>query len=83
MMDQARAYVVLCSSDFALTYAPLVNYYGLRFQGAFNFRDAEQYWGLEDFMNVTPTGVTNAAHLSLCMVNRGPITPIFCPRWSG
>jgi putative transposase len=35
----------------------------------FLFRDAKQYWGLEDFMNVTPTGVTNAANLSLFMVN--------------
>ncbi len=35
----------------------------------FHFRDAKQYWGLEDFMTVTPTGVTNAANLSLCMVN--------------
>jgi len=46
-----------------------VDYYGLRFQIEFNFRDAKQYWGLEDFMNVTPTGVTNAANLSLFMVN--------------
>jgi DDE superfamily endonuclease len=29
----------------------------------------KEYWGLEDFMNVTPTGVTNAANLSLFMVN--------------
>jgi putative transposase len=35
----------------------------------FNFREAKQYWGLEDFMNITPTGVTNAANLSLFMVN--------------
>jgi putative transposase len=41
----------------------------LRFQIEFNFRDAKQYWGLEDFMNVTPPGVTNAANLSLFMVN--------------
>jgi putative transposase len=34
-----------------------------------NFRDAKQYWGLEDCMNVTPTGVTHAANRSLCMVN--------------
>jgi hypothetical protein len=34
-----------------------------------DFRDAKQYWGLEDFLNVTPTGVTNAANLSLFMVN--------------
>ena len=32
------------------------------------FRDAKQYWGLEDCMNVTPTGVTTAAHLSWFMV---------------
>ena len=66
---QARAHVVLFSSDLDLAYAPLVDYYGLRFQIEFNFRDAKQYWGLEDFMNITPTGVTNAANLSLFMVN--------------
>ena len=66
---QARAHVVLFSSDLALPYAPLVDYYGLRFQIEFNFRDAKQYWGLEDFMNITPRGVTNAANLSLFMVN--------------
>jgi putative transposase len=66
---QARAHVILFSSDLALAYTPLVDYYGLRFQIEFNFRDAKQYWGLEDFMNVTPTGVTNAANLSLFMVN--------------
>ena len=69
LRTQARAHVILFSSDLALAYAPLVDYYGLRFQIEFNFRDAKQYWGLEDFMNVTPTGVTNAANLSLFMVN--------------
>jgi DDE superfamily endonuclease len=69
LRTQARAHVVLFSSALALAYAPLVDYYGLRFQLEFNFRDAKQYWGLEDFMNVTPTGVTNAANLSLFMVN--------------
>ncbi len=69
LRTQARAHVVLFSSDLALAYALLVDYYGLRFQIEFNFRDAKQYWGLEDFMNVTPTGVTNAANLSLFMVN--------------
>jgi putative transposase len=66
---QARAHVVLFSSDLDLAYASLVDYYGLRFHIEFNFRDAKQYWGLEDFMNITPTGVTNAANLSLFMVN--------------
>lgn len=69
LRTQARAHVVLFSSDLALAYASLVDYYGLRFQIEFNFRDAKQYWGLADFMNVTPTGVTNAANLSLFMVN--------------
>jgi putative transposase len=41
----------------------------LRFQIEFTFRDAKQYWGLEDFMNVTGTAVTNAANVSLFMVN--------------
>jgi DDE superfamily endonuclease len=69
LRTQARAHVVLFSSDLALGSAPLVDYYSLRFQIEFNFRDAKQYWGLEDFMNLTPTGVTNAANLSLFMVN--------------
>ena len=66
---QARAHVLLFSSDVELAYAPLVDYYRLRCQIALNFRDAKQYWGLEDFMNVTSTGVTNAANLALFMVN--------------
>ena len=41
----------------------------LRFQIEFNFRDAKQYWGLDDFMNVKQTAVTNAANLSFFMVN--------------
>jgi putative transposase len=69
LRTHARAHVILFSSDLTLTYAPLVDDYSLRFQIEFNFRDAKQYWGLEDFMNVTPTGVTNAANLSLFMVN--------------
>src|SRR6266567_3636885 len=69
LRTQARAHVLLFSSDLELAYTSLVDYYSLRFQIEFNFRDAKQYWGLEDFMNVTPTGVTNAANLSLFMVN--------------
>ena len=69
LRTQAQAHVILLSSDLELTYTLLVDYYGLRFQIEFNFRDAKQYWGLEDFMNVTATGVTNAANLSLFMVN--------------
>lgn len=65
----ARAHVVLFSSDLTRAYDLLIDYYALRFQIEFNFREAKQYWGLEDFMNVTPTAVTNAANLSLFMVD--------------
>lgn len=65
----ARARVILFSSDLQLTYEQIIDYYSLRFQIEFNFRDAKQYWGLEDFMNVKETAVTNAANLSLFMVN--------------
>jgi hypothetical protein len=66
---KAWAHVILFSSDVELTYDKLIDFYSLRFQIEFNFRDAKQFWGLEDFMNVTPTAVTNAANLSLFMVD--------------
>lgn len=69
LATSAQAHVVLFSSDLSLAYAQLIDYYALRFQIEFNFREAKQYWGLEDFMNVTQTTVTNAANLSLFMVN--------------
>jgi putative transposase len=64
-----QAHVILFSSDLALACDKLIDYYCLRFQLEFNFRDAKQYWGLEDFMNTSPVAVTNAANLSLFMVN--------------
>jgi putative transposase len=63
------AHVLLFTSDLKLSYDNVIDYYCLRFQIEFNFRDAKQYWGLEDFMNVSETAVTNAANLSLFMVN--------------
>jgi putative transposase len=69
LKTQARAHVVLFSSDLHLPYDQLIDYYRLRFQIEFNFRDAKQYWGLDDFMNIKETAVTNAANLSLFMVN--------------
>jgi hypothetical protein len=69
LQTRAWAHVVLFSSDLALAYAQLIDYYRLRFQIEFNFRDAKQYWGLEDFMNTSAIAVTNAANLALFMVN--------------
>ncbi len=69
LTTQTRAHVLLFSSDLNLAYDKLVEYYSLRFQIEFTFRDAKQYWGLEDFMSITATGVRNAANLSLFMVS--------------
>jgi putative transposase len=64
-----QARVVLFSTDLQLGWSDLIDYYRLRFQIEFNFRDAKQHWGLEDFMVVKEQAVFNAANLSLFMVN--------------
>jgi len=64
-----QAHVILFSTDLKLPYEKLFDYYTLRFQIEFNFRDAKQYWGLDDFMNIKKEAVTNAANLSFFMVN--------------
>ena len=69
LKTQTCAYVVLFSSDLELAYDQLIDYYRLRFQIEFNFRDAKQFWGLEDFMNVNQIPVYNAANLAMFMVN--------------
>jgi putative transposase len=63
------ARVVLFSSDLELASDKLIKYYSLRFQIEFNFRDAKQYWGLDDFMNIKEQQVCNAANLAFFMVN--------------
>jgi putative transposase len=63
------ANVNLFSSDLELSYETIIDYYSLRFQIEFNFRDAKQFWGLEDFMSIRQVPVTNAINLSLFMVN--------------
>ena len=65
----AFANVNLFSSDLELSYEKIIDYYSLRFQIEFNFRDAKQHWGLEDFMNVKEVPLTNALNLSLFMVS--------------
>ena len=69
LLTQAQAHVILFSTDLEQDYEQIIKFYSLRFQIEFNFRDAKQYWGLEDFMNIKETAVTNAANLSLFMVN--------------
>ena len=64
-----KARILLFSTDLDLEGDKLVDYYRLRFQIEFNFRDAKQHWGLEDFMVIKEKTVCNAANLSLFMVN--------------
>jgi DDE superfamily endonuclease len=69
LQTHKTAHVVLFSSDLTLSYVRLIDYYRLRFQLEFNFRDAKQYWGLEDFMSVNERPVYNSANLAMFMVN--------------
>ena len=69
LSTKAQAHIILFSTDLKLSHEKIVDFYTLRFQIEFNFRDAKQYWGLDDFMNVKEVAVTNAAYLSFFMVN--------------
>ena len=66
---QHKSHVFLFSSDLELEAETMIDYYSLRFQIEFNFRDAKQHWGLDDFINVKQTPVNTAANLSMFMVN--------------
>jgi putative transposase len=63
------AHVVLLSRDVTLGDDQVIDYDRLRFQRECNWRDAQQYWGLEDFMNVKAQPVSNSANLALFLVN--------------
>ena len=65
----AFANVNLFSSDLKLSWEKIIDCYSLRFKIEFNFRDAKQFWGLEDFMNTREVPLTNALNLSLFLVN--------------
>jgi putative transposase len=69
LKTNACSHAILFSSDLELSFDKIIDYYKLRFQIEFNFRDAKQFWGLEDFMNLSKTAVTNAANLAFFMVN--------------
>ncbi|MBF0412780.1 MAG: transposase [Desulfamplus sp.] len=69
LKDGKSGHVVLFSDDLNLPYDKIILYYRLRFQIEFTFRDAKQYWGLEDFMNIKAAQVKNAANISMFMVN--------------
>jgi putative transposase len=69
LATQRQAHVILFSSDLTIAYDKLIDAYQLRFQIEFNFRDAKQFWGFEDFMNVNQLPLTNAVGLAFFMLN--------------
>jgi len=63
------AWVLLFSTDLGLEGMAMADYYSLRFQIEFNFRDAKEHFGMSDFKSTKPTQVTNAVGMSFLMVN--------------
>jgi putative transposase len=72
-LQRIQACLQTLLKDVQLTFSRLVKFYSLRFQIEFTLRvrDAKQYWGLEDFMNVKDgfAAVTNAINQAFFMVN--------------
>jgi putative transposase len=70
--DGKVAYKVFFSNDRELGYEKLLDYYSLRFQIEFNFRDAKQYFGFSDFKNYKQKNLTNFVNLSflMCLINK-------------
>lgn len=64
-----ESHIVLFSTDLELSFQKIIQFYSSRFQIEFNFRDAKEFWGLEDFMNVNELPIHNAANLAFSMVN--------------
>lgn len=60
---------ILFSTDLELPADLIIEYYRLRFQIEFNFRDAKQYFGLADFRAYKTTQVNNSVGLAFFMVN--------------
>lgn len=60
---------ILFTTDLALSADLIIEYYSLRFQIEFNFRDAKQYFGLADFRAYKETQVNNSVGLAFFMVN--------------
>ncbi|MDQ7084110.1 MAG: hypothetical protein Q9M36_03905 [Sulfurovum sp.] len=64
-------------TDVTLDYEKVIDYYSLRFQIEFVFRDAKQYWGMEDSMNIKKIPIHNWANLYFYGQFLSWITPKF------
>ena len=67
--SKKTTHTILFSTDLKQEYHKIIDYYSLRFQIEFNFRDAKQFFGLEDFMNIKKRRIHNFANLSMFMNN--------------
>lgn len=73
--DAKVSTTILFSSDLdlgQLGFAQIIQYYGLRFQIEFDFRDAKQHFGLSDFKNYKESQLTNFVNLvfTTCLVSK-------------
>ena len=64
---------VLFTNDLTLDALKVIQYYSLRFQIEFDFRDAKQFYGLSDFKNYKETQVTNAVNIAFTMTVIGKL----------
>jgi putative transposase len=69
LTNNRRGHIVLFSSDLTLDASKMFEYYALRFQIEFEFRDAKQYFGLSDFRCVNQVAVKNSVALAFFMGN--------------
>lgn len=60
------------SNDLTLDFETMIDYYSLRFQIEFDFRDAKQHFGFSDFKNYQQQNLTNFVNLSftMCLISK-------------
>ncbi|HRK29407.1 MAG TPA: transposase, partial [Chitinophagales bacterium] len=68
LKTQKVKYATLACTDLHLAWDTIIDYYSLRFQIEFDFREAKQFFGLSDFKNYTRQNVTNFVNLCLTAV---------------
>lgn len=69
LKNNTIGHCVLVSTDLNLGAEKLIEYYRLRFQIEFNFRDAKQFFGLADFKNYKEAQLNTAVSLAFFMCN--------------
>jgi putative transposase len=65
--EEKVSLTIIFSNDLSLDAHTLIDYYSLRFQIEFDFRDAKQYFGLSDFKNYQEKNVENFTNMIFTM----------------